>query len=274
MADNEKYYYLRLKEDFFEDDAIKIIEAMPDGYLYSNILLKLYLKSLKFNGKLMFNERIPYNPEVLAVITRHSVGIIEKALDIFKNMGLIEIFDNGAMYMLDIQNFIGKTSTEADRKRSYRDKIEQEKAGLTGQMSGQISDKSIPEIEIDIEIEKEIELEKKKEINYQLIADMYNNTCVSFPKVTRLSENRKKAIKARLNTYSLGDLKKLFELAEQSNFLKGKNDRNWQANFDWLIKDSNMAKVLDGNYQNQSRNSTISDYADLLGEWANERSGV
>ena len=76
MADNQRYYYMRLKESFFDDDAIKILEAMPDGYLYSNILLKLYLKSLKFNGRLMYNERIPYNASVLATLTNHSVGVI------------------------------------------------------------------------------------------------------------------------------------------------------------------------------------------------------
>lgn len=172
VADNEKYYYLRLKEDFFEDDAIQIIEAMPDGYLYCNILLKLYLKSLKFNGKLMFNERIPYNTDVLAVITRHKVGVIEKALEIFKDMGIIDILDNGAMYILDIQNFIGKTSTEADRKRSYREKIEQEKIEINGQMSGQISDKSTLEIDIEKEIEKKIDKEPKN--NVELIKNIIN----------------------------------------------------------------------------------------------------
>ena len=62
---------------------------------------------------------------------------------------------------------------------------------------------------------------------------------------------RKKAIKARLKTYSIDDFKNLFEIAEKSDFLKGNNDRNWNATFDWLIKDSNMAKVLDGNYNNK-----------------------
>ena len=160
MADNQKYYYMRLKEGFFDEDAMKIIEALPDGYLYSNILMKLYLKSLKYNGKLMFNDRIPYSPEVLATITRHQVGTIEKALKLFKEMDLIEILDNGAIYMLDIQNLIGKSSTEADRKKEYRARIEAEKAKLLtiGQMSGQCPPK------IDIEIEKEIELETETNI--------------------------------------------------------------------------------------------------------------
>ena len=89
-------------------------------------------------------------------------------------------------------------------------------------------------------------------IDYQQIADMYNNTCVSFPRLTKLSENRKKAIKARLKIYSVEDFQKLFEMAEGSSFLKGQNNRNWSATFDWLIKDTNMAKVLDGNYTDRT----------------------
>lgn len=156
---------MRLKDGFFEEDAVQIIESMPDGYLYSNILLKLYLKSLKFNGKLMFNERIPYNPTVLATITGHQVGTVEKALQLFETLDLIEVLDNGAIYMLDIQSLIGKSSTEADRKREYRAKIDAEKAALLecGKMSGHFS----PEIEIEkekeIEIETEIEQEQEKD---------------------------------------------------------------------------------------------------------------
>nr|DAK43094.1 MAG TPA: DnaD like replication protein [Caudoviricetes sp.] len=67
MADNQKYYYMRLKQDFFETEEMIILESMQDGYLYSNI-------------------------------------------------------------MLQIQNFIGKSSTEAERKRRYRDKIKLEKS--------------------------------------------------------------------------------------------------------------------------------------------------
>jgi len=84
---------------------------------------------------------------------------------------------------------------------------------------------------------------------YEEIAKLYNDICVSFPRLRSLSDARKKAIKARLtNGYTVDSFKELFQKAEASSFLKGKNDRNWQATFDWLIKDSNMAKVIDGNY--------------------------
>lgn len=109
MADNRKYYYLKLKEDFFDTDEMKILESMKDGYLYSNILLKLYLKSLSNSGRLMYRNVIPYTPEILATLTGHQVGTVEKALDVFKKLDLIEMLDNGAIYMMDIQNFMAKT---------------------------------------------------------------------------------------------------------------------------------------------------------------------
>ena len=145
MSDNQKYYYLKLVDNFFDRDEMIILESMPDGYLYSNILLKLYLRSLKNTGKLMFNDRIPYNSTMLANVTRHPVAVVEKAVDIFRQLGLVEILDNGAIYMLDIQDFIGKSSTEADRKRNYRRRIDEEKKQLSegkGQTTGQMSQQS------------------------------------------------------------------------------------------------------------------------------------
>ena len=108
-------------------------------------------------------------------------------------------------------------------------------------------------------------------VDYQEIINLYNNTCVSFPKVFTLSETRKKAIKKKLKTYSMEDFKKLFEMTEGSKFLKGENNWNWSANFDWLIKDSNMVKVLEGNYEDKLDNrprqtSTGNIFLDMLQE--------
>ena len=98
-------------------------------------------------------------------------------------------------------------------------------------------------------------------IDYQQIADLYNETCVSFPRLTKLSDSRKKAIRARLKQYSVDDFQRMFELAESSDFLKGKNDRNWSATFDWMVKDANMAKILDGNYADKQEKEE-NDYSD------------
>lgn len=127
MADNKKYYYLKLKEDFFDSDEMLLLQGMKDGYLYSDILMKMYLRSLKNEGRLMYKDYIPYSPEMISTITRHQVGTVERAMKIFEQLKLVEVLDNGAIYMMDIQNFIGQSSTEADRQRKYYRRIQDEK---------------------------------------------------------------------------------------------------------------------------------------------------
>ena len=161
--DNKKYYYLKLKENFYDTDTMIILEGMENGYLYSNILMKMYLRSLKGNGKLMFNDRIPYNTQILAKIVRHNPDVVEKAIKIFLELDLIQILDNGSIYMLDIQNFIGKSTTEADRVRKYRKQIQDEELDCTNVQL--LNNKSTPEIEIELEkeLEKKVEVDEKKE---------------------------------------------------------------------------------------------------------------
>ena len=179
MSDNKKYYYLKLKENFFDSEEIKILESMDNGYKYSNILLKLYLKSLKKEGLLMFKQNIPYNAKMIATVTGHNINDVKGALDIFQQLGLVEILSNGAIYMMDIQNFIGTSSTEADRVRAYRNEVEKKKQelldnaenvdpeilldGKTGDVTNvqQTNDKRTPEKELELKLEKE--LNKSKE---------------------------------------------------------------------------------------------------------------
>lgn len=154
MADNKRYYYLKLKENFFDSDEMILLESMPDGYLYSNILLKMYLRSLKDEGRLMLSGRIPYTPEMLATVVRHPVGVVEKALNIFQQLGLVTVLDTGAIYMMDIQNFIGESSTEADRKRRYRKRIE---------LEDKCPDKNPPETEKEKELKQKIDADRETE---------------------------------------------------------------------------------------------------------------
>jgi len=162
MSDNKHYYYIKLKADYFDTDEMIVLESMPDGHKYSNILLKFMLRSLRNEGKLMFNDKIPFNPIMLSQVTRHSVGEIEKAVQIFENLNLIEILDNGAIYINDIQNFIGKSSTEADRKRDYRNRINNDKK-ILGHLSEECPDINPPELELELKLKKELKLENKED---------------------------------------------------------------------------------------------------------------
>ena len=160
MADNRKYYYLKLKENYFDDDSIVLLENMQDGMIYSNILLKLYLKSLKNGGKLQLDDRIPYTAPMIATLTHQQIGTVERALQIYLKLGLMEMLPDGCYYMSNIELLIGKSSTEGERKKQARLALQAQKDG--GQMSGHLSAICPPEIELEKKIELEIEREKEQ----------------------------------------------------------------------------------------------------------------
>jgi predicted phage replisome organizer len=249
MADNKKYYYMRLNENYFDSDTQVLLESMPDGYLYSNILLKLYLKSLKNDGRLMFNDKIPFSPQMIATVTRHQIGTVEKALQIFRDLNIIDVIDTGAIYMTDIQNYIGKSNTEADRKRAYRKRIEEEKGGM-----GHLSTKCPLEIEKEIKLEKEIEIEK--DINQdgsnilpflpkdetEVLKNEFEQLWKLYPKKVGKEKAYGKYKKFRTSkkqeeycTYEevLKGLEKYLEYIKQNSWYSPKNGDTWFNNRSW-----------------------------------------
>ena len=127
MSENKKYYYMKLKENFFTSERMVVLEMMPDGILYSNLLLKMYLMSLKHNGILLLHENLPHTPQTIATFTRHQIGTVERALQIFLKLGFVELLTDGAYYMPDIQLLVGRSSTEAERKRRERLRLQAQK---------------------------------------------------------------------------------------------------------------------------------------------------
>lgn len=254
MAEEKRYYWLRLKKDFFKRHDIQIVENMPNGKDYILFYLKLLCEGVDHDGNLRFNDQIPYNEQMLATITNTNIDIVKHAIELFTNLQMMEVLDDGTYYLNEVKKMMGSESYWAEKKRKQREIGHCPKD--VQYLSNEIP--TCPGKRIEKEIDKEIDKEKdKKKINYQQIADMYNNTCVSFPRITKLSDARKKAIKARLNSYTIEDLQNAFTLAESSEFLKGSNSRNWSANFDWIIKDGNIAKILDGNYTNAPKREAV-----------------
>ena len=103
----------------------------------------------------------------------------------------------------------------------------------------------------------------------------YKRICVSYPPIARISSSRVNAVEAMLDKgYSQSDFEELFKAAEKSSFLKGANPRGWKANFDWLVKESNAVKVLDGNYsdgeEKQEHSFDIDDYKKLVNSFGKE----
>lgn len=254
MSDNRKYYYIKLKDNYFDQDNIKILESMKNGHIYSLVLIKMYLRASKYNGRLMMTQAIPYEPDnigTLASVINHDVDHVKEAIRIGCQLDLITIIDGREIWMTEIQNFIGQSSTEADRIRSYRASIKEEPTALpeSTEHPVQMYDKSTPEIEI----KKELEIEREIKIDYQQIADLYNRTCVSLPKATRLSEKRKKTISTLLKNYNIEEIATAFTKAESSQFLTGQSGGTWKADFDWLINQNNLLKVIEGRYDSNGK---------------------
>ena len=155
MADN-KYYWLKLKRDFFKRHDIRIVEEMENGKDYVLFYLKMLLEGIDHEGELRFSETIPYNEKMLAVITNTNVDIVRSAMKVFIDLNMIDILEDSTIYMAAIERLIGKETAGAERVRNYRNKI---KALQCNTIETKCN--------IEIEIEKEKEIDINKDINKQ-----------------------------------------------------------------------------------------------------------
>ncbi len=280
MAENKRFYWIKLKTDFFNLDEIDFLLGQKNGCEYVVLYQMLCLKTANNNGRLCTNigeMMIPFDVEKIIRETKHfDYDTVTIALELFKKLGLIFEESDGVFKISAVDEMVGSEGSSAQRVRKHREsKALQCNTDVTKKMlhcNIEIRDKSIENRDKSIEIEKEIdsfsESTDSVKMPYQQIVDLFNSICVSYPKVKSLSEARKKAIKARFKSgYRIEDFEICFSNAENSGFLKGKNNKNWSANFDWLIKDANMAKVLDGNYNEKQEKKEVNTDDDF---WAGE----
>lgn len=259
---NKRYYWLKLKEDFFEEDTIAWLEEQENGKDYALFYLKLCLKSLKTNGLLIRsvgNILVPYDVKKLAEITNTDYDTALVAMELLKKIGLVEILDTGEIYLTKLHEMVGSETNKAISMRRLREQRKTEElpeGNIVTELLPECSESVAPEHreeEKDIEIEKE----KRKSINYQAIVDAYNEICISFPRCTKLTDKRKSAIRARLsNGYTTDDFTTAFEKAQASSFLKGEGGRGWKMpSIDWLLNETNLVKVLEGSYDNKKKST-------------------
>ena len=273
--------WIKISTGIFDDEKILLLENLPEGDSIITIWFKLLILAGKQNndGVFILTDKIAYTDEMLSAIFRRKVEVVRLALKAFEQFGMIEIVEG----VITIPNWNKYQSLDAYEKKKERDRIYQEKRRAEQRkplttnnrpMSDDLSDDcsspvvvSEEEEDIDLSISKDIDKDKCKTASslacpYQEIIDLFNEVCVSLPKVQGASAKRKQAIKARWIELkqNLNNFKELFVKVEQTDFLKGNNDRNWMATFDWLLKSDNINKVLEGNY-------------DKRGVRQNERSG-
>ena len=159
VEDGKKYYWLKLKKDFFKRHDIMILESMPNGKEYALLYMKLLLESIDHDGTLRFNDSIPYNENMLSTITSTNIDIVRTAMKVFQQLKLVEIYDDETIYMTEVNKMLGCETAWAEKKRQYRLNKEDNVTNL-----------SLPspiDVRQEIELEKEIELEldTEKEID-------------------------------------------------------------------------------------------------------------
>lgn len=278
--------WIKITTDMFDNRKIKHLRRLPDGNNIVLIWVMLLTMAGRCNsgGMIFLTENIPYTPKMLADELDFEENTVRLALEALERLGMV-VMSNGCFTIAgwsEHQNIDGMDKIRESKRLAqarWRAKQKALPPAVDSTVDSTVDGERISVDDAEEEREEEREEEKERDkIDYKGIVAAFNSICVSFPSVKALSDARKKAIKARLNTYSLDDFKTLFEKAEASSFLKGKNNSNWSATFDWLIKDSNMAKVLDGNYDDKSvtyrqtgkntKAEELNDFYNMAAEWA------
>lgn len=279
-----RLYWLKLKESFFTDKAMKKLRRMAGGDTYTVIYLKMLLLGLKNNGRIYYDGVEDTFHEEIALELDEEPENVQFCMLFLEKNGLLEKVSETEAFLTETPELtISEAASTARSRRSRAKKALQCNSDAT--VTQQCCNKNAT-------LEKDIEKDNKRKdtdieayiapscsaacepsarartvVDYQAIVDDYNRTCTKLPACKKLSETRKRAIKARLNTYSAEELHKVFVAAQNSSWHTGENDRNWRADFDWLMTDRNAAKMLE-RYERDGGGTKLDDWEkDWLAEY-------
>jgi predicted phage replisome organizer len=155
MAETKKYYWLKLKKDFFKRHDIQIIESMENGKDYILFYLKLLVESVDHDGRLRFNDVVPYNEKMLSTITNTNIDIVRSAMKVFTELNMIEVLQDQTIYMLEVEKMMGTETYWAEQKRKQR-------------LNAQEDIKTIGQCPTDVQAMSNVsnqEIDKEKDIN-------------------------------------------------------------------------------------------------------------
>ena len=237
MADAKKYYWLKLKRDFFKRHDIRIIEEMPNGKEYILFYLKLLLESIDHEGSLRFSETVPYDEQMLSVITNTNIDVVRSAMKMFIGLNMIEIFDDQTIYMSEVNRLIGSETSVAERVRKHRENQKLLQCN---------TDETKCNTEIDIELKSDTEKEKK--------TDYEGKSKKRFTKPTL--EDVQAYCKERNNNV---DAQRWFDYYSSNGWKVGKNPmkdwkacvRTWERSADNGRTNKRVADVTDYGYPDE-----------------------
>ena len=255
MSDNKKYYWLRLKEDFFNEKQVKYLRSLPDGDKLVIVYLKMQLKSLKTEGFIKYDRILPSCSEELAIVLDEDVNIVKLAVNALIQAKAVEELDDGSLYIIAMQDLIGKEGESAERVRKFR----QKQKTLLLQCNDEVT-----------KCNTEIEIEKEIKIDYNSIIEIYNFNCPNLPQVKKITDKRKRMIKTFLKEFTEEQFTEICKIANNNNFLTGKNDRGWKADFDFLMRVDKATSILEGKYGTSTKENKTDILKELEEELNNE----
>ena len=164
--EEKKFYWLKLKNDFFKRQDIMIVENMPNGKDYILFYLKMLLESVSHNGELRFNDTIPYNEQMLATITNTNIDIVRSAMQVFTSLNMIEVLDDDTIYMTEVEKLIGSSANNdnANRQRRFRERKKQEKLPSVTKSNAPVTEDVTENNE---SIDKETDIDKETEVDIE-----------------------------------------------------------------------------------------------------------
>lgn len=177
MADNDKkrYYWLKLKKDFFHQHQLKVLKTLPNGRLYALIYLELLAESTSHNGELRYSKTLPYDVVTLAAVIDEDKDNVQAAIDVLCNLELMEILDDGTIYLREIQRLIGSETGKAQRMRDYRERLKEVvNATLTPQCSLESRVKSIDIRDKRLDIDDDIQIYSERLLEAGIPIDIIN----------------------------------------------------------------------------------------------------
>lgn len=259
-------------------DTVDYLMSQPNGANYVVLYQMLCLKTINTEGKLsrqIGEILIPYDIEKIQRDCKwFSTDTIRVALNLYRSFGLICEDQNGTLVLTDHNSLVGSETDYAEKNRRMR----AQQAALLE--SGHIVSSDVSE-DVSTENREKILDIRDTDIRYEeqeregediavpqavtapppsrlppcpfkKIMELYHQICVSYPRIEDIEGERKKAVAARWRKY--GDLavfEQVFRIAQASSFMKGENGRNWSADFDWMMRPTNISKILEHKYDDK-----------------------
>lgn len=244
---DKKYYWLKLKENFFRQKEIKKLRRIAGGDTYTVIYLKLLLLSLKNDGKVYFEGIEDEFSEELALELDEDINNVAMTITFLRKHDLLEIKNEDEYLLTRCSEMVGMECASAERVRKHRLK-KQEQLKLLQCNPCVTNSNTEKELEIEKDIELDNSISKDILVSKDLIpiVEEWNNLNLS--KVKSVKGNRLKILNARIKEYGIDNILEAIKNINKSSFLKGQNNKNWTITFDWFIKPNNFPKVLEGNY--------------------------